>query len=280
MKRMAFFPGCLVLQRMPQYEKAAKRVLRELDIHLEDIPHAACCGAPLESFTESWLYLAACNLGLAESMGLDVLTLCGNCTNTLIRANVALGDPSIRQQANDRLHEIGLHIEGKAAVKHLVQVLSEHLEALRERIRTRLPLQVALTHPCQAFRPHQIVGFDDPLQPQAMRRIVELTGVEVMAYEGEYDCCGSTLYLTDQELGLEAGQRKLGSAAEANVLIDACGNCQLLLERFQGLAGQRTSAARMPVLALPQLLGLAMDIDPVELEIGPVMLEKLMESSA
>ncbi len=269
-----------MLQRMPQYEKAAKSVLRELDIHLEDIPHAACCGAPLESFTDAWLYLAAYNLSLAEGMGLDILALCGNCTNSLLRATVALKDSSVRRQANDRLHKIGLHIEGKTTVKHLVRMLSEHLGALRERIRTRLSLKVALTHPCQAFRPREILRFDDPLQPQLMRRIVELTGAEVIAYEGEYDCCGSTLYLVDEKLALEAGHRKLDSAAGADVLVDACGNCQLLLERFQGLIRQRTPGPRMPVLTLPQLLGLAMDIEPTELGIGPVMLGKLEESSA
>jgi heterodisulfide reductase subunit B len=277
---MAFFPGCLVLQRMPQYEKAAKRALRELDIHLEDIPHAACCGAPLESFTDKWLYLAAYNLSLAEGMGLDILTLCGNCTNTLLRAKVALVDPSLRHQVNERLYKIGLHIEGKTTVRHLVQVLSEHLEVLREKIKNRLSTKVALTHPCQAFRPHEILGFDDPLQPQAMRRIVELTGAEVIGYEGEYDCCGSTLYLVDEELALEAGQRKLSSAAEADVLVDACGNCQLLLERFQGHIRQRTPGSKMPVLTLPQLLGLAMDVDPAELGIVSVMLRKVLEGSA
>jgi heterodisulfide reductase subunit B len=277
---MAFFPGCLVLQRMPQYEKAAKTVLRELDIHLGDIPHAACCGAPLESFTDAWLYLAAYNLSLAEGMGLDILTLCGNCTNSLLRATVALKDSSVRRQANDRLHKIGLHIEGKTTVKHLVRMLSEHLEALRERITTRLSLKVALTHPCQAFRPREILRFDDPLQPQLMRRIVELTGAEVIAYEGEYDCCGSTLYLVDEKLALEAGHRKLDSAAGADVLVDACGNCQLLLERFQDLIRRPAPGPRMPVLTLPQLLGLAMDIEPTELGIGPVMLGKLVGSSA
>jgi len=255
-------------------------VLRELDIDLEDIPYAACCGAPLESFTDEWLYLAAYNLSLAERMGLDILTLCGNCTNTLLRANLALGDPSLRHQVNDRLGKIGLHSERKTTVKHLVQVLSEHLEALREKIRTELSLKVALTYPCQAFRPHEILGFDDPLKPQAMRRIVELTGAEVLTYEGEYDCCGSTLYLVDEELALEAGQRKLGSAAKADVLIDACGNCQLLLERFQSLIRRRSLESMMAVLTLPQLLGLAMDIDPAELGIGPVMLGKLLEGSA
>jgi len=42
-----------------------------------------------------------------------------------------------------------------------------------------------------------------------MRRIVELTGAEVIDYEGEYDCCGSTLYLADEDPALEAGQWKL-----------------------------------------------------------------------
>jgi heterodisulfide reductase subunit B len=278
-KRMALFPGCLVLQRMPQYEKAATRVLRELDICLEHIPHTACCGAPLESFTDAWLRLAAYNLSLAERTGLDMLTLCGNCTNTLLRAKAALEDPSLSHRANDRLHKIGLHIEANTTVKHLVHMLSEHLQALRERVEQELSLKVALTHPCQAFRPQEILRFDDPLRPQAMRRIVELTGAEVVTYEGEYECCGSTLYLANEELALEAGQRKLGSAAEADVLVDACGNCHLLLERFQGLMRTRSPGPKMPVLTLPQLLGLSMNIEPAELGIGPVIAGKLLESS-
>jgi succinate dehydrogenase / fumarate reductase cytochrome b subunit len=269
-----------VLQRMPQYEKAAKRVLRELDIDLEDVPHVACCGAPLESFTDQWLYLAAYNLSLAERMGLDILTLCGNCTNALLRAKAALADPSLRRQVNERLHKIGLLIEGRTTVKHLVQVLSEQMEVLRGKTKSKLSMKVALTHPCQAFRPHEILAFDDPLQPQVMRHIVELTGTEVITYEREYDCCGSTLYLVDQQLALEAGQRKLSSAAEADVLVDACGNCQLLLERFQGHIRQRSPGPTMPVLTLPQLLGLAMGIDAAELDVGPLMLRKLVEGSA
>jgi heterodisulfide reductase subunit B len=276
---MALFPGCLVLQRMPQYEKAAARVLRELGIELENLPHAACCGAPLESFTNRWLHFAAYNLSLADRLGHEMVTLCGNCTNTLRRAGAQLGDPCLRREVNDTLSKIGLRYEAGVAVKHLVQLLVEHLDDLGDTIRRELPLKVAVTHPCQAIRPSEVMGFDDPLQPEAMRRIVELTGVEVVEYDAEFDCCGSTLYLADEKLGLEAGRRKLFSAGSANVLVDACGNCQLLLERFGALLGQTGERGRMAVLTLPQLLGLAMGIEAEDLGVGPATASELTGSS-
>ena len=277
---MALFPGCLVLERMPQYEKAAIRVLSELGVRLENIPGAACCGAPLESFTERWVNLSAYNLGLAERLGLDIVTLCGNCTNTLLRAKAALVDPAHRHEANEILKKIGLRFEGKTTVRHLVELLTEHLDELAQRVTGELSLRVAVTHPCQAFRPHEIALFDDPLQPQAMSRIVELTGAEVVHYDAEFDCCGSTLFLADEELGLEAGRRKLASAGQADVLVDACGNCQLLLERFRGLMPNGGGADGMAVLTLPQLLGLAMNIGADELGIGPATARALAKRAA
>ena len=265
---------------MPQYEKATIRVLRELDIRLENIPGAACCGAPLESFTDRWRYLAIYDLALAEQMGRDVVTLCGNCANTLSRAKADMVDPGLRAQVNQALERLGLRFSGVAEVKHLIRLLSEHLDELREKVTRQLPLRVAVTHPCQAIRPSEVMGFDDPLQPEAMRRIVELTGAEIVDYEAEHDCCGSTLYLVDERLGLEAGRRKLSSAGGADVLVDACGNCQLLLERFQGLQIQTTERERIAVLTVPQLLGLAMGAAAEELGIGPATATVLRQRTA
>ncbi len=279
MQTLAVFPGCLVLQRMPQYEKATRRVLEEIDIDLESIAYAACCGAPLESFTDRWLHLAAYNLALAERMGRDVVTLCGNCANTLSRAKASMEDPALRAQVSETLERLGLSFRGVAKVEHLIRLLSEHLEELREKTTRQLSLRVAVTHPCQAMRPSEVMGFNDPLQPEAMRLIVEMTGAEVVQYQAEDDCCGATLYLADQELGLEAGRSKLASASAADVLVGACGNCQLLLERFQGLLVQDGSARRMVVLTLPQLLGLTMGIDADDLGIGPMTARELLGSS-
>ena len=172
-----------------------------------------------------------------------------------------------------------MRFEGKVGVKHLVQLLMEHLDDLHERVIRELHVKVAVTHPCQAIRPSEVMRFDDPVQPQAMRRIVELIGAEVVDYDAEHDCCGSTLYLSDEKLGLEAGRRKLADASAADVLVDACGNCQLLLERFQGLLREPGRLERLAVLTLPQLLGLAMDIDPDDLGVGPATARALLGSA-
>ena len=262
--KLAFYPGCLVLQRMPEYELAARAVLRELGIELEIVQQAACCGGPVvESFTADWIYLAAYNLALIERMGHDtVVTLCGSCTNALTRSARALQDPGVRAEANRRLDSQGLRVTGQVQIKHLVRLLSEREEDLRARIVRPLSLRVALTNPCQVFRPGEVMGMGnvDPMEPQAMHRLVELTGAEVIEYGGEDQCCGATLYLADKHLSLAAGRRKLEATQEADLLLYSCGNCHLLLRRFQHMLVRDNPGLRKHGLLLPQLIGLAMGL--------------------
>ena len=266
---LAFYPGCLVLQRMPEYEAATRAVLRGLGIELEIVQQATCCGSPVaESFTADWVYLAAYNLALVEQMGHGtVVTVCGGCTNTLTRAARALQDPacSHRAEANRRLEPVGLSVTGQVEVKHLVRLLAEREEQLRAQIVRPLSLRVALTNPCQVFRPSDVMGFDDPAEPQSLRRLVELTGAQVVEYGGEDECCGATLYLADPSLALAAGRRKLEATQGADLLLHGCGNCQLLLRRFQRLIIRDEPDLRKQALLLPQLIGLAMGLPEEEL---------------
>lgn len=274
---------------MPEYEASTRAVLRELGIELEIVQQAACCGSPIvESFTPDWVYLAAYNLALVERMGHDtVVTVCGGCTNALTRAALALQDPEVRAEANRRLEPLGLSVAGQVQVRHVVRLLAEREEELRARVaRPPLPprkrggegglsprlrgggggrLRVAITNPCQAFRPGDVMGFDDPFEPQSLRRLVELTGAEVVDYGGEDECCGATLYLANRQLSLAAGRRKLEATREADLLLHSCGNCQLLLRRFQRLIVRDQPDLRKPALFLPQLLGLALGLPEEQL---------------
>jgi heterodisulfide reductase subunit B len=158
-------------------------------------------------------------------------------------------------------------------VKHLVRLLAEREEDVRARVVRPLSLRVALTNPCQVFRPGDIMGFggaqpaalDDPAEPQSLRRLVELTGADVVEYGGEDECCGATLYLADPSLALAAGRRKLEATQGADLLLHGCGNCQLLLRRFQRMIIRDKPGLRKQALLLPQLIGLAMGLPEEEL---------------
>ncbi|MBN1811643.1 MAG: hypothetical protein JXA14_07400 [Anaerolineae bacterium] len=266
---IAFYPGCLVLQRMPEYEAATHAVLRRLGIELRIVQQPVCCGSPvIESFSADWLYPAAYNLARVEEMGLDaVVAVCGGCTNTLTRAAHALRDATVRAEVNHRLELLGLFVSGGVTVKHLIRLLVEREDDLRAQIVRPLPFRIALTNPCQAFRPGDVMGCDEPMKPQDLRHLVELTGAQVIEYGGEDECCGATLYLADRDLALAAGRRKLEAVAGegADLLLHGCGNCQLLLRRFQRLIVRDDEHLRIQALLLPQLVGLAMGIPEVEL---------------
>jgi len=268
--QFAFYPGCLVLQRMPEYEASTRAVLRALGIELEIVQQAACCGSPIvESFSADWVHLAAYNLALVERMGhRTVVTVCGGCTNTLTRAAHALQDSEVRAEANRRLEPLGLSVTGQVEVKHLVRLLAEREENLRAQIVRPLSLRVALTNPCQVFRPGDVMGYDDPMEPQSLRRLVELTGAEVVEYGGENECCGATLYLAEPDLALAAGRRKLEATQGADLLLHGCGNCQLLLRRFQRMIIRDEWDLRKSALLLPQLVGLAMGLPPETLGVN------------
>jgi len=259
---MAFYPGCLVLQRMPEYELATRAVLRTLGIKLQIVQQSVCCGSPVvESFTADWVYLAAYNLALVERMGHEtVVTVCGGCTNTLTRGARALQDPDVGDEANRRLEPLGLSVTDQVKVRHLIRLLAEREEELRAHIVRPLSLRVALTNPCQVFRPGDVMGFDDPTAPHSLRRLIELTGAEAVEYGGENECCGATLYLAEPELALAAGRRKLTATKEADLLLHACGNCQLLLRRFQRLIVSKEPDLRRQAILLPQLIGLALGL--------------------
>jgi len=252
---------------MPEYEAATRAVLRVLGIELEIVQQAACCGSPVvESFTADWIILAAYNLALVERTGHGtVVTVCGGCTNTLTRAGRALQDPNVRAESNRRLEPLGLSVTGQVEAKHLVRLLAEREEDLRAHITNPLALRVALTNPCQVFRPGDVMGFDDPVKPQSLRRLVEMTGAQVVEYGGEDECCGATLYLADPALSLAAGRRKLEAVRGADLLLHGCGNCQLLLRRFQRFITRDEPDLRKRALLLPQLLGLAMGLPEEEL---------------
>ena len=270
--RYAFFIGCKIPFYVPHYETAVRTVCGELSIGLEEIEFN-CCGYPMRHYDLTSAALAAArNLALAEKAGLDLITPCKCCFGSFRHAIHDLEEsPELKSKVNDKLAEEGLAYQGRAQVRHLLQVLRDDLGADKLKERVQKPfhgLKAALIYGCHALRPSNITGFDDPLSPTLFDELVKLTGAQSLDWEGKLQCCGGPQMDKNEELSLSLAKARLGEAkaAGADYMTIGCTYTQMQMER--GLKSLKGAEERGPLkgsLVYPQLLGLAMGISPERL---------------
>ena len=273
--KYTIYLGCMIPFRELSYEISARRVIRDFDIELQDMPDANCCGLPIDPVNhEMMLLLAARNLCIAEKMGLDILTLCNGCTGILMKVNKMLKqDRDLRKQINSQLNNIGMEFQGKINVKHFVQILSDMgLETLKKHITRPLDsLAVAGFTGCHIFRPSEFMEVENPEDPSLLSDLIEVTGARSVRYVDEFQCCGASEGAIDNKLPLVLSREKLRNvkAAGADAMVTLCPACHQTLDGNQPLVERAFSESyRIPVLHYPQLLGLAMDISPEELALN------------
>jgi len=273
--KYALFLGCTIPVRSLNYELSARRVAEALGIEFFDINGFECCGYPVKTLDQhTALLLAARNLCLAEERGLNICALCSACTGTLAEANRELREnPKLRSRVNNDLNAtLGKSYRGTVEVKHFARVLFQDvgLEKIRERVHTDLSsLQLAAHYGCHYLKPSHIYDhIEDPEQPHTLDDLIEVTGAKSLVFEGRNRCCGGGVLAVDEAVALAMSREKLDrvmtTQAEAIVLI--CPFCDIMYEYSQRKI-EKTFNTRygLPVLYLPQLLGLAMGISPDDL---------------
>ncbi|MFH1058841.1 MAG: CoB--CoM heterodisulfide reductase iron-sulfur subunit B family protein [Pseudomonadota bacterium] len=268
----AMFLGCQIPSLAPQYEKASRLVLKRLEVGVTDMEFN-CCGYPMRhQHFHTYLLAAARNLALAESKGLDLLTLCKCCLGSLRRAQEFLAtQPELLREVQKDLEREGLTYHGRAKVKHLQTVLHDDIgkEAITKALSRSLQgLKVATLYGCHALRPSRITGFDpNPYHPTLIEDLLELTGAQALAWDGKLKCCGAPLRERNEELSLAViGQRFAEcQRAGADVLNVDCPHTLLQIKwAFKQLWPDSANQLR-GVALYPQLLGLALGIPPAEL---------------
>jgi len=276
--KYAYFPGCSIHTTAQEYGISSKAVSKVLGIELIEIPEWNCCGAmdavyaynPLLSIS-----LSARNLALAESMKMDVVTLCSACFFTLSRANKLLHEDSeLKGKVDKLLNDSGLQYTGGVKVRHYLDVLLNDvgLENISKNVKVKLDgLKVAPYYGCMLIRPPNIVNFDDPEHPHSMDKIIEAIGGKNVDYIYKTQCCGASLGLTEQEVMMEMTKDLLLEAKKANADCIAlpCPLCHLNMD-----AKQKTIESAfdikigMPVVFFTQLMGVAFGLSPKELALN------------
>jgi len=271
MPKYLFFKGCTIPAKLPHIEKLALDILPQIGIELEECDAFSCCPDPVQVQGTNhafWYATAARNLAIAEEKGMNIMTLCNGCLNTLAVVNHKLKhDPALKKAVNEILKEVGKEFKGTIKVKHLMQVLKEDvgMDKLKTLVKKPLTGLKVAGHPgCHLLSPPEVLEFDNPLGPIVFDKFIEALGAKAIDYITKIDCCGVSLSL--------GGAKESNDKCIATKLIDAKGSgadaistgCPFCFTQFD--MGQLIAAktvpqlkeTKLPVLYAVELLGLAM----------------------
>ena len=272
--KYAFYPGCVSRGATPELFAATVQVCDRLGIELEFEPmrSASCTGSGI--LQEKNLRLAdtlnARTFALAERTGLPLLTICSTCQGVMSQANERLNaDPGYLAEINADLAEEGLEYKGTADPRHLLWVLIEDigLEKLKSLVvRPLTGFKAAPFYGCYIIRPTSALGFDEhPDREDSLERVIEAVGAEVVDFPGKTLCCGFPIIMINETNSVRMVANHTTDAKDrgADAMVTPCPLCHLNLDGYQPQAAAMAKRPiGLPILHLPQLLGLALGIEP------------------
>jgi heterodisulfide reductase subunit B len=271
----AIFLGCTAPVRAKNYESTARQVCERLGVDIVDVEDFACCGYPLKAASsEAAFLIAARNLAAAEAAGVSrIMTLCSSCAATLAGVNREIRESrEVMDRTNAELREIGRSYSGSIEVKHLARVLWEDVgpEAIRDRVERDLSALRIAAHPgCHYLKPSDVHGgFDEVEEPHTLDDLIRATGARTVAYEDKKLCCGGAVLGFEEKTALAMARRKLDvvKATGADAMVSICPFCSVMYEDNQGKVEETYGVSYgLPVLYLPQLIGLALGIPEKDL---------------
>jgi succinate dehydrogenase / fumarate reductase, cytochrome b subunit len=276
--RVAYWPGCVSRGFTPELHGSMAKVAPLLDIDLVELDRACCSGAGViaEHNQELADTLNARTFALAQRVdGAELMmNICSTCQGAQSECQERLdANAEYRSHINENISAEGLHYEKGLTNKNFLWLLVEEigLDELRSRVRRPLTdLKVGPFYGCYIVRPIDRLGIDSVERPRDkyLGMVIEALGGTVIEYAGSHKCCGFPIITMNKEASLKQAGRHLGDAvdADADCLVTPCPLCHLNLDLQQPLA-ERTVGRElnMPVLHLPQLVGLALGLEPKEL---------------
>jgi succinate dehydrogenase / fumarate reductase cytochrome b subunit len=274
--KVAYWPGCVSRGFTPELHGAMAKVAPLLDIELLELDRGNCCGAGViaEHNQELADTLNARTFALAQQTDSALMmNICSTCQGSMSECQERLdANAEYRDHVNQTLSDDGLRYQRGITNKNFLWLLVEDigLDALKQKVKRPLEnLRVGPFYGCYIVRPADRLGIDaEHARDDYLHRLIDALGGTVIDYAGAYKCCGFPIITMNKEASLKQAGRHLGDAvdADADCLVTPCPLCHLNLDLQQPLAERVVGRdLGMPVLHLPQLVGLALGLDPKEL---------------
>lgn len=279
--KFAYYPGCSARSTCAELNVATHRVAEKLGLELVPLETATCTGArELRAIDPVKFYaLNVRILALAERENLPLMTICNTCTLNLLDAHAAVcSDAGLLETVNEELRAEGLCYNRSTRISHFLWVLYEDIgeDKLRSLITKPLKgLTVAAFYGCHITRPPTRYGFVDSRNNAALERLAELLGCEPIDYSGRTECCGFHTAAHDERIAIKLTGQHILSAKEngAKTMVTPCPLCHTVLDSFQKeIEKDIGQDLDVPILHLPQLVGLALGLSHDELNIDRHMI--------
>jgi succinate dehydrogenase / fumarate reductase cytochrome b subunit len=284
--KFAFYPGCSAQSTCRELNVSTHLVARHLGLELEELSSASCTGSRELRAIDLDLFLAlnARILAMAEAQALPLMTICNTCTLNFLDVNKILAEePERLDRVNAILAKQGLRYRGTTRVSHFLWVLLDDIgeERLRALVVRRLGgLRVAAFYGCHITRPPAHFGFFDSRNNRSIERINDILGCESINYTGRTECCGFHTAAHEEKIAIKLTGRHIKSAKDngASAIVTPCPLCHTVLDTFQGqMERDLGTTLGMPIIHLPQLVGLALGLTPealgMENHLVPVQLD-------
>jgi succinate dehydrogenase / fumarate reductase, cytochrome b subunit len=280
--KLAYWPGCVSRGFTPELHGSVAKVAPLLDMELEELDRAACCGAGViaEHNQELADSLNARTFALAQRVegAAGMMNICSTCQGAQSECQERL-DASSEYRAGVNTHLKGEQLSYEKSEgwwnKNFLWILVEEIgiDAIRERVKRPLEgVRIAPFYGCYIVRPTRRLGFDEyPERDQYLEQLIEALGAEPVDYAGARKCCGFPVITMNRTTSLRQAGRHLADAidAGADCLVTPCPLCHLNLDMQQpGAAAFVERDLGVPVLHLPQMVGLALGLEPKELGMG------------
>src|SRR5579875_1857313 len=275
--KVAYWPGCVSRGFTPELHGAMEKVAPLLGIELVELDRANCCGAGVLSEHNMELAdtLNARTFALAQRVeGAELMmNICSTCQGAQSECQERLdASAEYRAQVNSTLAAQNLSYEGGLNNKNFLWLLVEEigLDRLRSLVKRPLTnLKVGPFYGCYIVRPRNRLGIDsEHPRDQYLHQVIAALGGTVIEFAGMRKCCGFPIITMNKDASLKQAGRHLGDAidADADCLVTPCPLCHLNLDLQQPSAERVVGRdLGMPVLHLPQLVGLALGLEPSEL---------------
>lgn len=274
--KYALFTGCTIPARALNYEASARKIAELFGIELVDIKNAACCGMPMRNINrEACLVMSADTLAKANDMGLELVTLCSACNGTLSEASHELShNKDLRKKINEKLHKAGgKEYKGETKVWHLSRLIYDLFgpEKIKQMVKRPLNGLKFVAHSgCHYLKPSPAFGqFDDPEAPKTLDALIAATGAESVQIVNRNECCGGGILGVKETTAIKVAGGKLQrikQIGDVDAMVLHCPFCNIQYESHQKRLEKETGDnVDLPVLYLPQVLGLAFGLDEKDL---------------